>query len=152
MKKYYVSFKFYIINDIANANKTVRIILRDDHEVHELMVENRKNKKNTYNEPNVFMGMKETQLSNIINTLLEELNKHDFSEIILVETTAAILNFVKRQNLIRFILHKNLSYLVNIVMENYDKPRVLAIQCLQLIGKVEEYRKVITQLGADDIL
>ena len=152
MKKYYVSFKFYINNDIANANKTVRIILRDDHEVHELMVENRKNKKNTYNEPNVFMGMKETQLSNIINTLLEELNKHDFSEIILVETTAAILNFVKRQNLIRFILHKNLSYLVNIVMENYDKPRVLAIQCLQLIGKVEEYRKVITQLGADDIL
>jgi len=137
---------------LANTNKTLRIILRDDHEIHKLLKKNKDDKKKELNQPGVFLGFDERMLGQIINGILEELNVHNFSELVLVEATAAVLNFVKHHDLIRFILPENLTFLVNIVMEHYDKPRVLAIQCLQHISQRDEYKKYITQLGADDIL
>ena len=137
---------------LANANKTLRIMLRDDHKIHDLLVANQKAKKEEFNNPGVYLGFNEATLSHIINSVLEEINVHDFSEIVLIEATAAILNFVKRQELVKFIIPKNISYLVSLVMEGYDKPKVLAIQSLQLIGRVEEYKNYISQLGAEDIL
>lgn len=137
---------------LANANKILRILFRDDHGVHEMMVENKKTKKDQYNDPGVYLGLNETVLSHVINSILEEINVHDFSEIVLVEATAAILNFVKKPSLVKFIIPQNISYLINIVMENFEKPRVLAIQSLQLMAEHSEYKKYIQQLGAEDIL
>jgi hypothetical protein len=137
---------------LANANKILRIVMRDDHDLHTQMEDNWREKRNLFGDPKVFLGLDEGMLGSIINSILEELNVHDFSELVLVEATAAILNFVKRPELIKFIIPQNISYLINIIMENHDKPRVLAIQSLQHISKKEEYKKYISQLGADDIL
>ena len=109
-------------------------------------------RKNEYNNPGVFLGMNESTLGKIINTLLEELDKKDFSLIVLIEIAAAILNYVKHEELIKFIIPTNLKYLIKTVQENHDKPRILAIQCLQQIGKVSEYKFKIEELGGEGIL
>ena len=84
--------------------------------------------------------------------MLEELETKDSSVIVLTEVTAAILNYSKHEELVKFIIPSNLKYLIKTVQENHDKLRVLAIQCLQFIGKVSEYKRVIEEQGGEALL
>ena len=52
---------------LANANKILRIILRDDFKIHDLLIENKKNMRENYNSPRVFLSMDENTLAGIIN-------------------------------------------------------------------------------------
>ncbi|CAI2385199.1 unnamed protein product [Moneuplotes crassus] len=135
---------------LANSNKILRIIFRDDHRVNDFLIERRQKFKT--NEVKAYLGMDENTLSEVINSILEGIGNNDFSEIVLVESTAAALNFVKNKDLIKFIVPQNIQNLIKLVTENYEKPRVLAIQCIQIIAELEEYKKYIINLGAEDIL
>jgi hypothetical protein len=117
---------------IANGCKCIRISLRDERHLQSISVHTD---------------------GGLVNELIDLIGKHQSSEYVITEASAAIKNYLRQLVYTNHIKQKNISTLINAAMSTkFPRARNNIIMILKACTDVPDFKKYIAELGGNAIL